>query len=91
MSEKKQWETRDLTGSAFVNKRKQKDSHPDFTGEALILTPGLYWMNIWEKRRGNGEPWYSVSFSPKEDRNATSSVQVNVKAEKTATDDEIPF
>lgn len=95
MTEKKKWVTKPNSGSAFVNKRKQKDTHPDFTGEMLVLEPGLYWFNMWQKQTQEGDPWFSVALSPKEDRSATASVQVEVKPaqaqQPTVSDDEIPF
>ncbi len=88
MSEKKKWETKPNTGSAFVNKRKLKDTHPDFTGEILVTEPGLYWFSMWEKRTQSGEPWYSVGLNPKEDR---SAAQASVPAQQNTRDEDTPF
>lgn len=94
MSEQKKWETKPNTGSAFVNKRKQKDTHPDYTGEILVTEPGLHWFNIWVKETKDGQPWFSVSVSPKEERGATASLKVEVKPTPVAApinDDSVPF
>lgn len=95
MTDKKKWETKPNSGSAFVNRRKQKDTHPDFTGELLVLEPGLYWFNMWQKETQNGDTWFSVAISPKEDRPAPANSQIEAKpaqAQQAAiSDDEIPF
>lgn len=94
MSEQKKWETKPNTGSAFVNKRKQKDTHPDYTGEVLVLEPGLYWFSMWEKKRGNGEPWFSIGLNPKEPlpRQEQRTGATGVPLTKSEVlDDETPF
>lgn len=57
------YETKELSGSMFKNKRKEKDTHPDLTGEAKIGGK-LYWVSGWNKTDKNGNPW--VSFALKE-------------------------
>lgn len=97
MSEVKKWETKPNTGSAFPNKRKQKDTHPDFVGDLLVAEPGLHWLNIWVKQMKNGEQYFSVSLNPKEDRSATASKPVTIttgvapQPVAQVSDDEIPF
>lgn len=91
--EKKKWETKPNTGSAFKNRRKQKDTHPDYTGEMLITEPGLYWFNMWEKRTQSGDPWFSASLNRKEEREPTShsTHEAAGKSEPAIDDDSIPF
>ena len=96
--EKKKWETKPNTGSAFPNKRKQKDTHPDFVGDLLVVEPGLHWLNIWVKQMKNGEQYFSVSLNPKEERGAIASQPVTItaagiKPQPTVdtSDDAIPF
>jgi hypothetical protein len=102
MSEdKKVWETKDLSGSAFPNRRKMKDTHADYVGEARVPAPGLYWMNIWAKTTKGGEVYLSVTFNPKEEKGASSSMKVEVKTnsvipaqpvqQAAIDDDSIPF
>ena len=101
MSEQKKWETRPNNGSAFINKRKQKDTHPDYTGELLVVDPGLHWLDIWVKETKDGAPWFSVSIRPKEDRGAGTTKQFEIKpvpvaaapapTAAAADDDSIPF
>lgn len=90
MSEpKKQWETRENTGSAFRNKRKQKDTHPDYTGE-INIEGKLYWLNTWEKRTQNGDVWYSHSVNPKEDKPSQQSAPAATPMQQQL-DDTVPF
>lgn len=88
MSEQKKYETRELSGSAFRNRRKQKETHPDFTGEARI-NGQLYWVSIWEKRTQSGDPWYSIGLSVKEDRPVEPAAAA--PAQQAIIDDETPF
>ena len=94
--EKKQWETKPNTGSAFVNRRKQKDTHPDYTGE-LNIDGKLLWVSIWVKQTRAGDNWMSIATNPKEPRAsdlAPSSLAVPIagaaKAEEPI-DDSVPF
>lgn len=97
MSEKKQWETRDMTGSAFVNRRKQKDTHPDYTGE-IRVNGQLYWLNVWQKQTQSGDAWFSYGVNPKEalpqqttPPAAPPKPQVQQQPAQTTSDDDIPF
>lgn len=94
--EKKKWETKPGTGSAFVNRRKQKDTHPDYTGE-MNIDGKLHWVSIWVKTTQSGDNWMSISFNPKEPRTgdiAPASLAVPIasatKAEEPI-DDSVPF
>ena len=42
------YEKRDNSGSMFKNDKKEKDSHPDFTGSATIDGTD-YWISSWIK------------------------------------------
>lgn len=59
------YEQKDNSGSLFTNTRKEKDSHPDRTGSALI-DGREYWVSGWVKQDRNGKPWLSLSFKPKD-------------------------
>jgi hypothetical protein len=59
------YEQRDLSGSIFVNDRKEKDSHPDFNGQCLI-DGKAFWVSGWKKKTGAGKTWLSLSFKPKD-------------------------
>jgi hypothetical protein len=60
---------RDDSGAAFENNRKEKETHPDFTGQAMIN--GIeYWVSIWVKDptgKATSE-WLSLAFTPKNEQ-----------------------
>lgn len=80
------YETKNLSGSVFTNTRREKDTHPHFTGEAKIEGK-IYWVNCWQKTDKNGRPWFSFSFKEKDFTPAKQAVQ-NVQ---NTFDDDIPF
>lgn len=52
------------TGTLGRNKRKEKDTHPEYTGQINI--EGVdYWLSAWVKN-GNGEKFFSLSVKPKD-------------------------
>jgi hypothetical protein len=56
---------KDNSGSIFKNDRKEKDTHPDGKGSALI--DGVeYWISSWTKTDRNGKQYRSLSFQRKE-------------------------
>lgn len=59
------YEQRDNSGSIFRNDKKEKDSHPDGKGSAMI--DGVeYWVSSWNKTASNGTQFRSLSFQRKE-------------------------
>ena len=72
---------RDMSGVLFKNDRKEKDSHPNAKGTALI--DGVeYYISAWTKDGQKGK-FQSLSFERKE---AKAS-----KPCRRAPDDEVPF
>jgi hypothetical protein len=56
------------SGSLFINSRKEKDSHPDYTGTLCGLDGKEYWLSCWQKAddanaRG---PIFTLSIKPKD-------------------------
>jgi hypothetical protein len=51
-------------GTLGRNRRKEKDSHPDFSGQCDIEGTG-YWISGWVKE-ANGSKFFSLSFKAKE-------------------------
>jgi hypothetical protein len=82
------FEMKENTGSLFKNDRREKDTHPNAQGTALIN--GVeYWVSAWTKKDKNGNPWQSLAFKPK-----TEAGTMQVKANKNRVDDDsdpIPF
>jgi hypothetical protein len=99
------FERKDNTGAVFQNQRKEKDTHPDRTGDAMI-DGREYWVNGWIKQDRNGKQFLSLAFKPKDqqservpDRVPPAGVQPPMgnapqgrrSSMKDSMDDEIPF
>ena len=54
------YETRDNTGTLFKNDRRDKDSHPNAKGKALIGGQ-WYWVSAWTKQ-GKAGAFQSLAF-----------------------------
>lgn len=57
------------SGSLFKNDRKEKESQPDYRGDALI-DGKLYWMSAWLNESPKGTKYMSVKFSEKDKRDS---------------------
>ena len=56
------------TGALFKNKRKQKDTHPDYTGTFTDEGGREYWVSAWIKKSKSGETFMSLSHRPKDEQ-----------------------
>jgi hypothetical protein len=60
-------------GGLWNNKRKEKDTHPDYTG-SINVDGKEYWLSAWKKYNVNsGEAFLSLSVKLKEDKPAQRS------------------
>lgn len=80
-------------GVLFKNNRKEKDTHPDFTGNANFNGVEV-WLNGWRKEK-DGNSYISLSLKEKEAR-AEAPSRNTTPARRPAPqsarmDDEIPF
>ena len=87
------YQRRFLRLEGFTNNRKDKDTHPDRTGTAMI--DGVeYWVNGWVKQDRNGKPWLSMAFKRKDQQGAGTAGGDNETApaaRRSPPDDSIPF
>ena len=68
----------------FKNDRKEKDSHPDYTGSGLDLDGKEVWFSAWVKTGKKGK-FLSGRFKPKEER------PEKPKGQFDDMEDDIPF
>jgi hypothetical protein len=87
------YEQRDNSGSVFVNDRKDKDTHPDRTGTAMIDGKN-YWVSGWIKKDRNGKSFMSLAFKPKEEQKPAPKRADPISSGRLPhddMDDSIPF
>lgn len=60
-------------GSIWRNEKKEKDTHPDFTG-SLNVNGQEFWVNAWKRKDGANPkaPALSFSIKPKEEQQSIS-------------------
>lgn len=77
------------SGTLGRNKRKEKDTHPDYSGQ--INVNGVdYWLSGWLKEnKTTGEKFFSLSVRPKEEKSEV--YRDDKKPARSDMDDEIPF
>jgi len=85
------YEIRNNSGSAFKNKKKQAETHPDYSGEALINELPM-WINVWVKKDKNQNTYFSFSFKEKQFKQDThSEAKSSGYQPEQNFDNEIPF
>jgi hypothetical protein len=79
------YEQRENTGSLFKNDRKEKDTHADYRGNALI--DGVeYWLDAWINEDRNGHKYMSLKLKRKDGQNNTQRQTAHADL-----DDDVPF
>lgn len=78
-------------GAIWGNEKKEKDTHPDFTG-SLNVEGTEYWVSAWKRKPDAGPKAPALSFSvkPKDEQQSRSSGGAN-QARGGDPSDEIPF
>jgi len=82
------YEQKDMSGSLFKNQKREKDTHPNATGTAMI--DGVeYWVSAWTKYDKNENAWQSLAFKRKEPKEDVAPKGNNRALADYA--DDIPF
>lgn len=82
------YEHKENSGSLFKNQKKEKDSHPNMTGSALI--GGVeYWVSAWTNESEKGR-WQSLAFTPKDGKKIATPA-ADKRSRKNDESDSIPF
>jgi len=88
------FEQRDNSGSLFKNEKKEKDTHPDYTGNGMI-DGREYWFSAWIKRDRNGKAFMSLAFKPKDfaqkEARRPDPISTGRPRQNDMDDDQIPF
>jgi len=72
-------------GTLGKNQRREKDTHPEYTGQIDINGVG-YWLSAWVKEGQTGK-FFSLAVRPKDEQQA----QLAAKQQEADPDDDIPF
>lgn len=84
------YEPKDNTGSLFANDKREKDSHPNAKGTALI-DGREYWVDAWTNTASNGKRYQSLKFKLKEQQSAGGGNYTPPTQEIDDLDDDCPF
>lgn len=84
------YEQRDNSGTIFVNNKKEKETHPDRTGKAMIGGV-MYWVSGWLKKSAKGEPFLSLAFKPVEEPKKEPTPETAYNPTFPTDGDEVPF
>ena len=56
------YEHKENKGSIFTNEKKEKDTHPDYTGQANV-NGTVYNVSAWINESKTGKKYFVLSFS----------------------------
>lgn len=83
------YEMKDNTGSLFKNERREKDTHANARGSAII--DGVeYWVDAWTNTTNAGDKYQSLKFKRKEAAQGGHQ-RPQPAAFDSDLDDDVPF
>tara|TARA_Y100001937_G_scaffold121197_1_gene179625 strand:+ start:2076 stop:2285 length:210 start_codon:yes stop_codon:yes gene_type:complete len=56
------YEHKENKGSIFTNEKKEKDTHPDYTGQANV-NGKVYNVSAWINESKTGKKYFGLAFS----------------------------
>ena len=84
----------------FTNKRKTKETQPDFQGQAMLSDGTLVYASAWKNTaQSSGQDWFKIKFgdpvqdggyAPRAEQNNNQTHQPVAESVETMADD-IPF
>jgi hypothetical protein len=80
------FELKEGQGSLFKNRKKEKETYPDWTGE-IKINGQVYWLSAWDKHSDKAGQWFSIGTKKKDFSEAKKAVSNNTSNDS----DEIPF
>lgn len=86
------YEHKPESGSLFKNDKKEKESHPDYKGSALI--DGVeFWVSAWvNETQKDKTKYFGLKFQKKDDVQKEGAEKAKQAADGFDTfDDDIPF
>lgn len=83
------YEQKDNSGSLFKNEKREKDTHANANGSALI--DGVaYFVDAWTNETSDGRKYQSLKFKRKDVQSGGAS-RAEPAAFDTDLDDQVPF
>jgi len=87
------YEQKDNSGSLFKNDKREKDTHANARGSALI--DGVkYWIDAWTNEAKDGSKYQSLKFKRADERAKeirSSYDEPDTRSGAELTDDDLPF
>ena len=85
------YEHKPNTGSIFKNDKKEKDTHADYKGSALI--DGVdYWISCWINETKDGQKYLKFSFDAKDEKvEKPAAVEDEPEVEEEDDGEVMPF
>lgn len=77
-------------GALFVNERKNKDTHPDFTGRINVGGTD-YWLSAWMKKSKAGKKYMSLAVNAIEPKSANGDRTASFEDLIEDMDNDTPF